>query len=106
MGLIYKVSNDINNKIYIGKTTRTLKIRWKDHLQDYLNTDNKFYFAMRKYGVEHFTPTVIEDNIDNSILNEREIYWIKYYNSYQNGYNSTIGGEGDTKYNPKLILEL
>lgn len=106
MGLIYKVINDINNKVYIGKTTRTLEIRWKDHQKDSCYTNNKFYYAIRKYGVEHFSPIIIEDNIPEAELNNREIYWINFYNSYKNGYNSTIGGEGDKKYSEEEILNL
>lgn len=106
MGLIYKVINDINNKVYIGKTTKTLEIRWKDHQKNSRYTNNKFYYAIRKYGVEHFSPIIIEDNIPETELNNKEIYWINFYNSYKNGYNSTIGGEGDKKYPEKEILNL
>lgn len=106
MGLIYKVTNDINDKVYIGKTTRTLEIRWKDHQKDSSTTDNKFYYAIRKYGISHFTPITIEDNIPENELNNREIYWINFYNSYKNGYNSTVGGEGSKKYSEQEILNL
>ena len=97
MGLIYCISNDINNKKYIGQTTQTLEKRWKEHCQSIYNhkTEKRpLYSAMLKYGIEHFMINVIEDNIDNSILSEREQYWIKYYDSFKNGYNATIGGDG------------
>lgn len=47
---------------------------------------------MRKYGIDNFSLDILEEVKDSSQLNDREIYWIKYYNSYNNGYNQTIGG--------------
>ena len=77
MGLIYKIVNDINNKVYIGKTTRTIEIRWKDHIKDSnLKIVSKFHNAINKYGIEHFHIELVEDNIPNEILNLRERYWI------------------------------
>ena len=106
MGLIYKISNDINDKVYIGKTTRTMECRWSDHLKASYYMNNKLYYAMRKYGQNHFTIETIENDIPEDILNSREIYWIKYYDSYYNGYNSTTGGEGDRKYPEEKIIDL
>ena len=99
MGYIYKITNTINDKIYIGQTNYSIKKRWKDHVVAARNLSRKYplYLAMYKYGVENFTIEVIEE-CDNSILNEREIYWIKYYNSYKHGYNATIGGLGKPTY--------
>lgn len=48
---------------------------------------------MRLYGLEHFMIEPIEKDIPNEQLNEREQYWISYYDSFHNGYNSTIGGD-------------
>lgn len=95
MGYIYKIVNDINDKIYIGQTTRTIQVRWKEHLKESLNirSNQPIYRAMRKYGNEHFTIDKIEE-VDNNQLNEREQYWINYYNTYYNGYNATFGGDG------------
>lgn len=105
MGLIYCISNDINDKKYIGLTTQTLSERWKQHKicanNIKLNEKRPLYWAMHKYGIEHFQINVIEDNISQNILEEREKYWIKYYNSYFNGYNGTIGGDG--KNTPRII---
>ena len=100
MGYIYKIYNDINNKVYIGQTIRTIEVRWKQHLMDCDNANKQrhLYNAMKKYGKEHFFIEVIEE-IDNNILNEREKYWIDYYDSYNNGYNSTLGGAGIPIYN-------
>lgn len=60
---------------------------------------------MNKYGIEHFYIEEIEE-CDDSIVNEREQYWIKYYHSYLNGYNATLGGEGRIEYNRDLIYSL
>ncbi len=60
---------------------------------------------MNKYGVEHFHIQEIEE-CSNSIVNEREIYWIKQYDSYYNGYNATIGGEGRAEYDGEEIYQM
>ena len=60
---------------------------------------------MNKYGLEHFHIEEIE-NVENNMLDEREKYWIKYYNSYSDGYNATIGGDGKTLINYKKVLKL
>lgn len=108
MGFIYKITNQLNNKQYIGKTSVPIEVRWKGHLHrafsDY-NRNEHFINAIRKYGENNFKIELIEE-CEDSILNEREIYWIKYFDTYNNGYNSTIGGEGDIKYDRKEILTL
>ena len=107
MGLIYKIVNDVNDKVYIGKSTRTMESGWKDHIKpSSLIIPNKFHNAIKAYGVEHFNMELVEDNIPNEILNARERYWIEQYNSYYNGYNATLGGEGDNKFAPEEILKL
>ena len=91
---IYKITNIINNKCYIGQS-RNIHNRWHDHKT--VNSKDKeyeypLYRAFRKYGLNNFTFEIIEFVDDVSLLNEREIYWIKYYDSYYNGYNLTSGG--------------
>lgn len=108
MGYIYKITNKINNKIYIGKTSSTIQKRWKQHLSDYKRDSfekRPLYNAMKKYGEENFSIEEIEE-VEESLLSEREIYWIEYYNSYKNGYNATLGGEGTTLYNYQEIYDL
>lgn len=95
---IYKITNLINNKIYIGKTNDSNR-RWKDHKRLAFTVNNReyektLYKAMRKYGLENFQFDMIEELFDYSIAGEREKYWIKYYDSWQNGYNENQGGEG------------
>jgi group I intron endonuclease len=71
---IYKIVNDVNDKIYVGKTTKSLDIRFKEHISDSTRkTEEKrpLYNAIRKYGAEHFNILLIEE-CDVSIENERE----------------------------------
>ena len=105
MGIIYVIKNDINNKPYVGKTVTTLANRWLHHKDDYQKYDWHLYRAMRKYGIEHFWIEQIEE-CDDSIIDEREIYWINQLDSYNNGYNMTIGGEGRTALDREKIIEL
>lgn len=108
MGYIYKIVNDINDKVYIGKTSSTILRRWKEHLYDVNKRKNEkrpLYAAMQKYGIDHFDIVEIE-KCDNEIINEREIYWIQYYNSFYNGYNATKGGDGSFYINVEDILNL
>lgn len=96
MPYIYKITNKINDKIYVGKTLDTIENRWREHKNDYQKRRNEkrpLYSAMRKYGIDNFFIEKIEEcSIDE--INSREIYWIKYYNSFKNGYNATKGGDG------------
>lgn len=108
MAYIYKIVNDINNKIYIGKTVQTISDRWKRHLIDYkkINIEKRpLYFAMNKYGVSHFSIEEIEE-IEANYTDERERYWIQYYNSYNEGYNATHGGDGKSYVDYDLIFML
>lgn len=94
-GLIYKFTNKINNKIYIGQTTQTLEQRINKHLQQ-LDDNTYFHRALKKYGINNFDVKIIEQNIPLNELDDREIYWIKYYDSYytsNKGYNLTKGGQ-------------
>lgn len=99
MGYIYKISNNFNNKLYIGLTAQAdAKSRWYQHryLARHLSSSDNSYLhrSMNEHGVDNFTFEIIEE-IDNTLLPEREQYWIDYYNSYiPNGYNLTLGGEG------------
>lgn len=107
MGFIYKITNLLNNKVYIGKTQLTLELRWQDHKKNFkkLQDDMAIHKAMFKYGEDNFSTEIIEECSDE-IINDREKHWIEFYNSYQNGYNSTLGGEGALKWKPKQFYEL
>lgn len=101
LNTIYKITNDINGKVYIGKTSLSIDKRFKQHVLDSnKNRCNKrpLYDAMNKYGVENFHIKVIEENISDEDINDKEIYYIRKYNSYigfnnTNGYNATLGGD-------------
>lgn len=105
-GYIYKIINNVNDKVYIGQTRRTIKQRWKDHCNSiYTSRYNCIlYNAMVKYGVECFNIVQLgeykfENESDLTIkLNEEEIKYIQEYNSLKpNGYNLTAGGNNDAE---------
>ena len=107
MSYIYKIKNDINDKVYIGKTNRDVGVRWEEHCKQY-NQDvfnRPLYCVMKKYGTEHFSAVVIEE-CDKSIASSREQFWINAYNSYYNGYNATFGGEGRPSVNSDIVFDL
>lgn len=94
---IYKITNLINGKIYIGQS-RNIKKRWQNHKCAAHNPNNKgynypLYRAIRKYGIENFRFEIIESCFIEE-LNDREKYWISYYHSNDNdyGYNQDDGG--------------
>lgn len=94
-GLIYKYTNKINGKIYIGQTKQQLKIRHYKHLTQ-LNDNTYFHRAIKKYGINNFILEIIEDDIPLDQLDEKERYWIKYFDSYftsGKGYNEIKGGQ-------------
>lgn len=91
MGYIYKIWNEANNKLYIGQTSIGIKSRWAAHLKNYPTNNAVLYRAMRSHGVDIFHIEQIEE-CPNDLLDEREKYWIAFYDSYKNGYNSTPGG--------------
>lgn len=103
VGHIYIIKNKINNKVYIGQTMQPIKIRFTNHIMSSRTEDTKFYRAIRKYGETNFYIELLED-VEPSLLNEREIYWIEYYNSYKSGYNSTLGGDGTRKIDYNQIF--
>lgn len=86
---IYIITNDINNKVYIGQSNDP-KYRFNQHCRP--NNDNSLIdLAIQKYGKEHFTMSILEGPIRN--YNEREKYYILKYNSLRpNGYNILEGG--------------
>lgn len=92
---IYKITNKINNKIYIGQSQNIFS-RWAEHRYEAKTNMKPLYKAMRKYGIENFIFEIIEE-CEIEKLNDREVYWIKYYDSYNKGYNLTPGGDYSSK---------
>lgn len=101
---------DTQKIVYVGQTTQ-LETRHKQHMDcDPFNLNQKEYDyplsrGIRKYGKDAYELIVLEENLKKEDLNEREKYWIKYYNTYWQGYNQTIGGSNPTKpiYKDDLI---
>jgi len=115
-GYIYIILNDINpEKVYIGQTTTNPYSRWKQHIRDaqknnHIHTD-KIHNAMKLYGIEHFAMEVIADYKFTTkkelieILNGEEKRFIKKYNSYYKGYNSTKGGRDDLSHQKRAVSQ-
>ncbi len=93
-GIIYKITNKVNNESYIGQTRYTLEFRWRQH--QHKKDGTKFHNAIQKYGPENFNVEILEE-CDVSKLDSREIFYIAKYNTFNQGYNLTIGGDGRKK---------
>ena len=93
-GYIYQIKNNVNNRVYIGQTKREPQIRFNEYKRGCHNILLKEDFD--KYGIENFTFSVIDTATDYVQLDEKEKYWIKYYNSMdsKHGYNLCSGGSG------------
>ena len=89
---IYCYTNKLNGKRYVGQSIN-LEKRYYQHLYNITAPKPYFDYYLHLYGVDNFVYEVLE-YCDKSIQNEREKYWIDYYDSYNNGYNLTNGGSG------------
>lgn len=97
--LIYKITNDVNSKLYIGQTTKTLEQRIQNHRNSFVSgVDNHLYRAMRKYGWDKFHFEVIAEVTDQDTLDELEAYYISKYDTIRNGYNMAPGGKINIMY--------
>ena len=93
-GTIYSIICKVTGKRYIGQTQQDLGKRWGQHIQESKkHSDRPLYRAIQKYGVGMFQIRAIEEDILVNELSEREIYWIEQFDTYNNGYNATTGGE-------------
>jgi group I intron endonuclease len=104
MAYIYQITNDINGKIYVGKTERSIEERFKEHCKDSKRREfekRPLYRAMNKYGTEHFHIELLEETDKPE---ESEIYWIEQKRSFKNGYNATLGGEGTRYIDYDLVI--
>ena len=92
-GIIYLITNKQNGHKYVGQTTQGMNKRWQQHIQEALRmSDKPLHRAMREYGNHNFMIKEI-DECDETLLNEKEEYWIKQYNTFENaeGYNIISG---------------
>ena len=100
MPCIYKITNNVNGKVYIGQTIKTTRVRLTEHkyIANHPKYDHRsiLHSAMRKYGCDNFTIETIQECSEDQ-LNELEKYWIEQYDSFKNGYNCTLGGDGGNK---------
>lgn len=107
---IYKITNIQNNKCYIGQTIRPVEQRFHRHINDALNNilDTHFARAIRKYGKNNFIIEEIDTAKTQEELNQKEQYWINYYNSIEEGYNETdaLSKCGGNTYKSKTQEEM
>ena len=107
IGYIYCITNIQNGHQYVGKTLDSIEHRLKQHIKDSTKDrckDRPLYRAINLYGIDSFTIKTLEE-VDHHDLAEREQYWIQKLNTYKDGYNATLGGEGRILYNYEDILD-
>ena len=93
---IYLITNKVNGKKYVGQSI-DIEERWKRHIIASKKSELHIHRAIRKYGIDNFDFSILEEcSVDK--LDEREIYWISELDTYNNGYNMTIGGKGHNLY--------
>jgi group I intron endonuclease len=104
---IYKITNTRNGKVYIGYTTRSIDVRFEEHVRNSLKSQTTYKIgnAIRKYGKDSFVCEAIYQSYDLAHIRSMEDYFINEYDSFINGYNSARGGQGGCislfKENPK-----
>lgn len=93
---LYKITNKVNNKTYIGITKSSLKQRWAEHIRDSQNPIYPIHLAIRKYGSINFTIELLSESLNKKEISESEDPAIELYQSriYQHGYNVAKGGFG------------
>jgi len=106
MSIIYKVTNKINGKSYIGQTIYNLKRRKSIHKRAVYRYDSDLYFhnAIRKYGWDGFKWEILEEYPDN--LNLAEQWYIRKFDTYKNGYNMTLGGDVNPMKSPEIAKKV
>ena len=101
-GCIYIFKNQINGKMYIGQSVNPT-MRYKAHIWAATRKENgALYKAINKYGINNFMYGIAVDNIQQSKLDVYEIAFIASYNTYNNGYNSTLGGAATAGWTPSV----
>ena len=107
---VYKITNILNNKVYIGQSIRPVEERFKRHINDAMNgtLDTHFARAIRKYGAENFRIEIIDEASNQDELNSKEQFWIREYDAVNSGYNETdaLYKCGGNTYNSKTPEEI
>lgn len=106
MAFIYVITNQINGKQYVGKTTTSIQQRFQEHCSDSkrLIIENRpLYRAMNKYGTENFKIEELEQCSEKD-ASDREIFWIGKLDTYHTGYNATFGGDGRVLFDYDAIV--
>lgn len=110
MGVIYKITNLVNGKIYVGQTSSRPQKRWNEHCCAARKKSPKLaiHRAMAKYGFGNFAMEVIDSAQLQEELNDKEKIWIVKLNSNKlgHGYNLTAGGEGCLYPNPAVSAKM
>lgn len=101
---IYKITNKLDDKIYIGQSN-DIERRWNEHKRKYKNGDTLLYSAMQKDGIDNFIFEIIE-LCELNELNEKEKYWINHYNTINNGYNMSTIDNCTHKLNINEVKEI
>jgi len=105
-GLIYIATNKINDKSYIGLTTKSLELRARLHYNESKNKMYKFANALKKYNKSDWGWKILHDNIPYKYLSDMEVFYIFIFDTYNNGYNSTEGGEISPMVYPEIALKV
>lgn len=102
MGFVYKITNTVDGKVYVGKTVENIEHRWSNHCCTALvgNSPYHFHRAIRKYGPDAFVIDQVATTDDAIILAEAEKVVIEHFDLFKNGYNMTLGGEGRSGHVP------
>ena len=101
---IYRFQNQITKESYIGQSIN-LEERYNRHKRSYINGTTDFYQAIQQYGWNNFSYEILE-YCPVKDLNDREVYWIAYYNSYHNGYNMNKGGSNKSSVDYEQVFDL
>jgi group I intron endonuclease len=92
--IIYICKNKLNDKVYVGQTIKTLENRKLSHFNAHQTGKSKFYRALKSYGFDNFEWSILDTAKTTDELNQKEIYYIREYNSINEGYNMVEGGTG------------
>lgn len=100
MYIVYKITHKINNKVYIGQTSKTLSERIKGHIYNKSNIGK----ALVEEGIDKIDIQVLDVSDSKEKIDMSEQFWIKFYNSISNGYNVLKGGNPDKEEMKKINL--